>query len=124
MEKRKNQRIEVNWPIRIKVNNKIITGVAKNISVTGIAIKCKTPLNLEDNISITIMPTNGKPIDMVGQIIWCEYYALDMENKNTALCMGLSFVEISMEDRHKLKDICRYTSVNIWNEKNELPAKE
>ena len=104
-ERRKEPRIEVNWPIRVNINNKKIIGKARNISLKGIFIDCKEPYQLDGDIPITIMPPNSKPINVVGKIIWSAGYAMDMDNDNMMLSIGLSFVEISMKDRHILKDI-------------------
>lgn len=105
VEKRKEPRITVNWPIRINNDNKMIIGKVRNISLSGISIDCKDPLQLEANIPISIMPPGGKPINIVGKVIWSDCYALDVNNNNATLCVGLSFVEISLKDRHILKDI-------------------
>jgi hypothetical protein len=104
-EKRKESRIKVNWPIRVNIDNKKIKGKARNISLKGIFIECKEPLQLDGVIHITIMPPSSKPINVVGKIMWSTGYAKDMDNDKMMRCVGLSFVEISSEDRPILKDI-------------------
>ena len=104
-EKRRDPRIEVNWPIRVFVDNKAIEGQTKDINLKGICIRCKGPLHLEGNISVSIFPPNCKPINVVGKAVWSDLYALDMDNNNLPVCIGLSFVELSAKDRHLLKQI-------------------
>ena len=104
-EKRIGPRIEVNWPIRIFVGNRPIEAKIKNVNLKGICIRCKDPLQLEGNIPISIFPPNCKPINIVGKPIWSDCYALDTKNNNVPVCIGLSFVEISLKDRHILKEI-------------------
>ncbi|MFC1839331.1 PilZ domain-containing protein [Thermodesulfobacteriota bacterium] len=104
-EKRKQPRISVNWPVRITFDKKIISGKIKDISMIGVSVECDGPIQVGENIPVTIMPPGGKLINIVGKIVWSDCYALDMNNENATLAMGLSFVEISMKDRHILKEI-------------------
>ncbi len=105
IEKRKEPRITVNWPVKIIVKDRTIMGKVRDISVSGVSLECNDPIQVEENIPVTIMPPGGKHIDIIGKIVWSDCYALDMENENASLAMGLSFVEISMKDRHILKEI-------------------
>ena len=104
-EKRKDPRIEVNWPIRVFVDNKPIEGNTKDINLRGICIQCKDPLHLEGDISIAIFPPNCKPINVVGKTTWSDFYALDMDNDNVPVSIGMLFVELSIKDRNLLKEI-------------------
>ena len=104
-EKRKALRIKVNWSVKITLKNKILTGQVRDISTTGVSVKCDEPIQVGENIPITITPTGGKQINVVGKIVWSDCYALDINNENATLAMGLSFIEISMKDRHILKEI-------------------
>jgi hypothetical protein len=51
-----------------------------------------------------MFPPRCKPIKVVGKAVWSDFYALDMNN-NTPVCVGLSFVELSVKDRHILKEL-------------------
>ena len=104
-EKRNQPRIEVNWPIQITAGNGPYEGIAKDINLKGICIQCKSPLHLEENISISIYPPNCKPINVIGKAVWSDCYALDLEEKNTTVCIGISFIELSVKDQHLLKEI-------------------
>ena len=104
-EKRREARVEVNWPIRVFLDTGTIEGKAKDINLSGICIKCKDPIHLEGDISLSIFPPNCKPINVVGKIAWSDFYALDMDKNNIPVSMGLSFVELSVKDRDLLKQI-------------------
>ena len=71
----------------------------------GVSLKCNDPIPVGENMPVSIMPPGGKVINVVGKIVWSDSYALDMSNDNTTLAMGLSIIEISMKDRHILKEI-------------------
>ncbi|MFC1891674.1 PilZ domain-containing protein [Thermodesulfobacteriota bacterium] len=104
-EKRKDPRIEVNWPIRVFVDNRSIEGTTTDINLKGICIRCKDPFHSEGNISISIFPPNCKSINVDGKVVWSEHHALDMDNNNVPVCIGLSFIELSLKYRHILKEI-------------------
>jgi hypothetical protein len=103
-EKRRESRVEVNWPISVFMDNNTIEGATKDISLSGICIRCKSPFPLEENIPISMFPPRCKPIKVVGKAVWSDSYALDMDN-NTPVCVGLSFIELSARDRYILKEV-------------------
>ena len=105
IEKRKDPRIEVNWPIRAFVGNKSIEGKAKDINLKGMCIRCKSPIRMEEEISISIFPPNCKPINVIGKAVWSDFYGLDMDKNNIPVCIGVSFVELSVKNRYLLKEI-------------------
>jgi hypothetical protein len=106
MNERRNQaRIKVNWPIQIRTGNRSIEGIAKNVTLKGLFVSCLEALSMKENISISLLPPSCKPINIVGKIVWSDSYALDMNYNNVPVCIGLSFVEIPLKNRHILKEI-------------------
>ena len=105
-ERRKHPRIEVNWPIQVFVDGDTIEGEIKNITLKGLFICCKEALHLRENFSIAISPPDGNTINVVGKAIWSDFYAMDEEN--APVCVGMSFVEISAQDRHLLKELLEF----------------
>lgn len=105
IEKRKDPRIHVNWPIKVFVDNKSIEGNTKDINLQGMYIQCKDPFRLEGNLSISIFPPNRRSINVVGKTAWSNCYALDMDNNNEPVCIGLSFVKLDVKGRHILKEM-------------------
>jgi hypothetical protein len=104
-EKRKEPRVAVNWPIKAFIDNETIEGKTKDISLNGICIQFENPINLKGEISISIFPPSCSPINLIGKIVWSDFYALDMDNDNIPVSMGLSFVEVLVEDQHILEEI-------------------
>ena len=104
-ERRKEKRVAVNWPIRLSANNGIVNGSVKNISLKGLLVLCENPIPLNENLSIDISPTNCKAINVIGKSIWSDLYGLDLNEENATVCIGVSFIELAMKDRHILKAI-------------------
>ena len=102
-ERRKQPRIEINWPVEVFVNDRTIEGEVKNITIKGIFVCCKEELPLKENFRISIFPPNYKTINVVGKTIWSDFYAIN--DKNIPVCIGMSFVKTSGEDRHFLKEM-------------------
>ena len=104
-EKRNQKRVRVNWPIRLSVNDGTVEGLAQNISIEGLLVSCENPIPLDENISVTIFPTNCKPINVTGKPIWSNLYGLDLNKEKVTVCIGISFIELANKDRHILKAI-------------------
>ena len=102
-ERRKQPRIEINWPVEVFLDDKTIQGEAKNITPKGLFLCCEEELHLKENFRISIFPPNRESIDIVGKAVWSDFYAMD--EQNTPVCVGISFVKISPEDRHLLKEM-------------------
>lgn len=58
---------------------------------------------LRRKFSPLYFPPNRESINVVGKAIWSDFYAID--EQNIPVCIGMSFVEISAEDGHFLKDM-------------------
>ena len=106
-EKRKEPRIKVNWPIEVFSGDRTIEGIAKNITLKGLFVCCQEPLSLKKDFRLLIFTPDKKAIDVVGKVVWSDAYAIDMDNNNAPVCVGLSFVEISAEDLNSLKEIIK-----------------
>ena len=98
IEKRKNPRVEVRWPIKVSMDKDLVEGETVNISIDGMSIYCDDPLPLNEVLRISIEPLNQSVIELAGKVIWSDSYGMD-EGKSFA--MGVSFLEISEDDRHR-----------------------
>jgi len=105
-ERRKHQRIKINWPVEIFLHDKTIQGEAKNITPKGLFVCCEEELHLEENFRISIFPPNREPMNVIGKAVWSNFYAMDEQKK--PVCVGISFVKISLEDRHFLKEMLSF----------------
>ena len=98
IEKRKNPRVDVRWPIKITTDDTQIEGETVNISLDGMEINCDDPLPFNEVLRISIEPLNQSGITLSGKVIWSDNYDMD-EGKSFAV--GVSFLEISDEDQHR-----------------------
>jgi hypothetical protein len=103
IERRRYNRLEVNWPIIMAFDQDELEGETINITVDGVLIRCEEPLQLNEIFRISIKPPNRQVIEVTGKVIWSDHYAIG--EQNTAFGMGICFVKISEVDRHFLKDL-------------------
>ena len=103
VEKRKHRRIKARWAITVVTDNGTIKGQIGNISVDGLFMRSDEPLRLNKTFHMQINPPNHQGIDFTGRVIWSDFYATD--EQNLPVCVGMSFVEISAQDRHFLKEM-------------------
>jgi len=97
IERRKNVRGDIRWPITVSADHGNIQGETRNISIDGISIRCDEPLRINEVFRIAILPPDRQAIGVSGKVIWSDLYAIDQDD--TAVGLGLCFVEISDEDR-------------------------
>jgi hypothetical protein len=100
-ERRREPRVEIDWPVEIFLNDGTIEGIAKNITPKGLFVCCEEPLSLKENYRVSIFTPNNKALTVVGKAVWSNSYAMD--DQNAPVCIGLSFIKISPEDRNSLK---------------------
>ena len=102
-ERRRDPRIKIDWPVEIFLDDRTIEGIAKNITTKGLFVCCEEPLSLKEDYRISIFTPNNKALTVVGKAVWSNSYAMD--NDKTPVCIGLSFIKISAEDRNSLKEL-------------------
>jgi len=103
IERRKHQRRQVTWPVNVFTDHGTIEGETQNISTDGVFISCDEPLALNENYRIGIIPPDHQIIDITGKVVWSDLYGID-EN-NTAVGMGLCFVELPNFDHNFLDSV-------------------
>ena len=102
-EKRKNPRVIVRWPVTVFTAEGAIEGETLNITSDGVAVRCDEPLRLNEVYRIFVVPEKEMAIEVRGQVIWSDLYAISEDN--AAVAMGICFVEISEEDRQVIMDL-------------------
>ncbi|UCD32900.1 MAG: PilZ domain-containing protein [Desulfobacterales bacterium] len=98
IEKRKNPRVEVRWPIKVSTNEGLVEGETVNISLDGVSIYCSDPLPFNEVLSISIEPLNQSVIELSGKVIWSDSFSRD---EGQSYAIGVSFLEITDEDRQR-----------------------
>lgn len=101
MERRKHTRIGVRWPISILTGESTIEGETRNITVSGMFIRCKESLRLNEVYRISVRPPDNPAMELACKVMWSNL----IDGEGTAYGMGLYFVKVSDEDLHFLSDI-------------------
>ncbi|MBW2066140.1 MAG: PilZ domain-containing protein [Deltaproteobacteria bacterium] len=101
IERRKQPRRQVKWPINILADHGTIEGVTENISQEGLFIRCEEPLLLYETYRISIMPPDREAVGAVGKVVWSEFYGMG-ENDST-FGIGICLIEIT-EEYHEVID--------------------
>ena len=105
VDKRSIPRIEINWPITIFTDHGAIMGETINITAEGIGFYCDEPLLLDEVYRLFIIPDKEMAIEVRGRVVWSNLYAIDEDN--SAVAIGICFVEISGEDRQVIGDLAK-----------------
>jgi hypothetical protein len=99
-ERRKHERVELQWPVTILADYATIEGETVNISLDGVYIRCEEPLLLNESYRMSILPPNHDAIEILGKVVRSEFYG--MGEDNSTFGMGVCVVEISEEQRKAL----------------------
>ena len=102
-ERRKNKRVELQWPITILADYATVEGVTINISLDGVYIRCEEPLLLNESYRMSILPPNHDAIEVLGKVVRSEFYG--MGEDNSTFGMGVCVLEISDEEKNALRAI-------------------
>ncbi len=89
-EKRRAKRSDVRWPVSVESEHGTIQGEIRNISLSGIYVRCDEPLRV-----------NRQAIGLTGKVVWADMYGIDHEEN--AFGMGVCLVEINEEDQKFLE---------------------
>ena len=101
IERRKQPRIDVRWPVSVMSDQGTVRGETRDISSEGVAIFCDEPLRLDESYHIAVTPPEHEALGITGRVTWSDLYG--MEDGVTAVGMGICFVELSEENRGFLK---------------------
>jgi len=96
-EKRRSKRSDVRWPVSVESEHGTIQGEIRNISLSGIYVRCDEPLRVNEDFRMAIIPPNRQAIGLTGKVVWADMYGLDQEEN--AFGMGVCLVEIAKEDQ-------------------------
>ena len=103
LERRKQARIDVRWPVAVLSDHGTIRGETRNISSGGVSIFCDEPLRLDASYRIAVTPPERSALGVTGKVTWSDLYG--MEDGQTAVGMGICFVELSGEDQVVLEQV-------------------
>ena len=101
-EKRRSNRSDVRWPVSVESEHGTIQGEIRNISLSGIYVRCDEPLRVNEDFRMAIIPPNRQAIGLTGKVVWADMYGIDEEEN--AFGMGICLVEIAEEDQKFLQN--------------------
>ena len=105
IERRKNSRSKVKWPVTVLTENGTIEGETRDLAVDGLSIRCVEPLRMNQVFRMGVMPPEHQMIEFTGKVIWSDLYGIG--DDDSAYGMGVCFVAISDEDLHVLQRLFR-----------------
>jgi len=79
-----------------------IQGEIRNISLSGIYVRCDEPLRVNEDFRMAIIPPNRQAIGLTGKVVWADMYGIDSDEN--IFGMGLCLVEIAEEDQEFLQN--------------------
>ncbi len=100
-EKRRSKRSDVRWPVSVESEHGTILGEIRNLSLSGIYVRCDEPLRVNEDFRMAILPPDRQAIGLTGKVVWADMYGID-EDEN-AFGMGVCLVEIAKEDQKFLQ---------------------
>lgn len=100
-EKRRSKRSDVRWPVSVESEHGTIQGEIRNISLSGIYVRCDEPLRVNEDFRMAIIPPNRQAIGLTGKVVWADMYGIDEEEN--AFGMGVCLVQIAEEDQEFLQ---------------------
>lgn len=109
IERRAFKRVKlINWPAKILIKDKSISGTTRNISPKGAFIYYfqphgdDRPLKLHKVVDLIIEAPGVAPLFICAEVIWSNI--LSSDEKNTLLGMGLRFIEVPDKELQFLHD--------------------
>ena len=95
-EKRKDPRVDINWPVSMETSDGTIEAAARNISLGGAFICCKRPLPIGEIFHLTMTGPNNESLIATAKVAWSNANVPDEKVINRG--MGVRFIK--MTDRH------------------------
>lgn len=100
MEKRKQHRYKIKWPITLYTKRGPIEAESRNVTGSGVFIHCQEKLHQDEVYRMVIRFPQREPVEVKGRLVWSNLEGVD--SKSHLPGMGFSFVEFTDEDRHRL----------------------
>ena len=98
IENRMFPRVNVKWPVVVRTVQSSIEGITLNLSPSGVFVRCKNPLSLNEVFDMSIsIPEAERSLIAEAEVVWSNIYGPDDEI--TPRGMGVRFLNISVESR-------------------------
>lgn len=116
-ENRVYPRGRLKWAVSAKVDDRVIEGVTKDISVSGAYVCCANPLRLNVVFDMLIKAPD-KSLSVKAEVVWSNIYGPDGSINPRGI--GVRFLAISEEDR---KIIAKAVMKHLQSSKEDLDPK-
>lgn len=89
-EKRSYPRSKVNWPVTMITSTGPVEGETKDVSTLGAFILCPEPLDLAENLFLTLQLPAGSPLEVSAKVVWSNFS--DPEDNTAPRGIGVRFL--------------------------------
>ena len=103
VQNRGQLRKKIHWPVSITTDHGTIEGVSLNISLVGLFVRCNDPLPVNKTFPMSIQPPKQDAIEVVGEVVWSEFYG--REQDNSVYGLGICLVKVSEQDQTMLEEM-------------------
>ena len=104
--RRLHDRIDVAWDVDCETEDTFLYASIRNVSELGIFVMTREPLEVGTQLMLRFSPPGGDDsFDLEGTVQWVNPVRVLSENRNPG--MGISFVNITPDDRERLVSAVR-----------------
>ena len=102
-ERRKHDRMLVNWPVVVVTPQRYIGGEAKNISLGGVSVLCTRDPDRSEPLRLAIkIPTSEEVLQVTGIVVWSKLQA--QPNDLSGYETGIRFTSFMGNSRQYLAE--------------------
>ncbi|HEY6725177.1 MAG TPA: TIGR02266 family protein [Polyangiaceae bacterium] len=102
-DRRSAERVPVTWSVDCETEDTFLYANITNISEMGIFVATREPLEVGTQLTLRFAPPGARePFVLLGQVQWINPVRMLSENRNPG--MGVSFVELTPENRERIVD--------------------
>jgi len=100
IERRRNRRAKVRWPVVMMTSKGPVVGETRNVSDQGAFICCKEDVTPEARCRLFMMVPDQKPLVVPVEVCWSNPYGSEFDV--TPCGVGVRFSDISAADREAI----------------------
>ena len=107
IDRRRWQRVLVDLEVDYGNEDNYLFAYIRDISATGIFVRTNTPESAGTRLNLRFKPADGGAmLEVEGEVIWVNPYRPG-HSDNLHPGMGIRFVDLEPEDRHRLEQFVR-----------------
>lgn len=105
-DRRSAERRDVTWSVDCETEDTFLYANITNISEVGIFVRTERPLEVGTRLTLKFSPPGqNEPFVLLGQVQWINPVRMLSDNPNPG--MGIRFVDLTRDARHRLVSIVR-----------------